>query len=171
MVDKKIRRHLFVSLVGAINSPTLHPDGHQIVSMIALSCPDKKIRMARVVRTFVFHFWHRREENEAVRPPLALFGHGGMSDQSPLCAPKRTFSNHSKFLGSRSHAWPTEQRPERAVKTAQRADDLPVVPICRGRRWPGSSGNGRRCSQRCIPIARRRPRLTHQAGFCLACVH
>ena len=31
----------------------------------------------------------------------ALFGHGAMSDLSPLCAPKRTFANASGFIGSR----------------------------------------------------------------------
>jgi hypothetical protein len=32
---------------------------------------------------------------------LALFGHGAMSDLSPLCAPKRTFANAFGFMGSR----------------------------------------------------------------------
>jgi hypothetical protein len=34
----------------------------------------------------------------------ALFGHGAMSDLSPLCAPKRTSADHSKFMGSRPSA-------------------------------------------------------------------
>src|SRR5260221_11954641 len=32
---------------------------------------------------------------------LAHFGHSAMSDLSPLCAPKRTSADHSKFMGSR----------------------------------------------------------------------
>jgi len=35
---------------------------------------------------------------------MALFGHGAMSDLSPLCAPKRTSADHSKFMGSRPSA-------------------------------------------------------------------
>src|SRR5712671_1896920 len=31
----------------------------------------------------------------------ALFGHGAMSDLSPLCAPKRTSADCPKFMGSR----------------------------------------------------------------------
>jgi hypothetical protein len=34
-------------------------------------------------------------------PFVALFGHGAMSDLSPLCAPKRTSTDHSEFMGSR----------------------------------------------------------------------
>jgi hypothetical protein len=32
---------------------------------------------------------------------LALFGHVAMSDLSPECEPKRTFTDHSEFMGSR----------------------------------------------------------------------
>ena len=32
---------------------------------------------------------------------MALFGHGAMSDLSPLCAPKRTSVDHFEFMGSR----------------------------------------------------------------------
>jgi hypothetical protein len=32
---------------------------------------------------------------------MAHFGHGAMSDLSPLCAPKRTFASVSGFMGSR----------------------------------------------------------------------
>jgi hypothetical protein len=33
--------------------------------------------------------------------PLALFGHGAMSDLSPECALKRMSANASEFMGSR----------------------------------------------------------------------
>jgi hypothetical protein len=38
---------------------------------------------------------------------MALFGHGAMSDMSPLSAPKRTSAGRSKFMGSRPKGWST----------------------------------------------------------------
>jgi len=32
---------------------------------------------------------------------MAIFGHGAVSDMSPLSAPKRTSAGRSKFMGSR----------------------------------------------------------------------
>src|SRR5258706_11850353 len=41
----------------------------------------------------------------------ALFGHGAMSDLSPLCAPKRTSVDHSEFMVHALVAGEDDQRP------------------------------------------------------------
>jgi hypothetical protein len=46
-------------------------------------------------RSFLNDVLHRK------RSVLALFGHGAMTDLSPLCAPKRTSADHCRFMGSR----------------------------------------------------------------------
>ena len=50
------------------------------------------------------HEWRRTNRSlllQCMSPFMALFGHGAMSDLSPLCAPKRTSVDHSEFIGSR----------------------------------------------------------------------
>src|SRR5712671_2955395 len=60
------------------------------------------------------HEWRRTNRSlllQCMSPFMALFGHGAMSDLSPLCAPKRTSVDHFEFMVHALVAGEDDQRP------------------------------------------------------------